>query len=125
MSYTVYKLDNTARQQLLAHFVPKFPDVIAHHVTIEFGVPATTQLQSPGRQQQISIVGYVEGDGIEAAIVQVGGTTRRPDGKTFHITLSLDRSKGRKPVDSNALIIEKGWNKVQPFSILTTFELLH
>lgn len=125
MSYTAYKLDDGSRQRLLAHFPPKFPDVIAHHATIVFGVSDDGRFGVVGNKQPLQVVGYAEGDGIEAVVVSVAGSTTRPDGKTFHITVSLDRSLGRKPVDSNKLIQEKGWNKVQPFVLLSTFEVLN
>lgn len=125
MSYTAYVLDEAARSTVLAAFPPKFPDVVAHHVTINFGGRNSRDAVLVGFKQPIEIVGYAEGEGIEAAIVSVGGSTDRPDGKVFHITLSLDRSKGRKPVDSNVVIKENGWTKVQPFTVVTKFDVLN
>ena len=125
MSYSAYVLDEGSRSKLLAQLPPKYPDVIAHHVTIDFGVKKSIDAVLIGTKQPIQIIGYVNGDGIEAAIVAVAGNTTRPDGKVFHITLSLDRSKGHKPVDSNALIKENGWIQIQPFTVLTKFDVLN
>ncbi len=46
-------------------------------------------------------------------MVTIDGTADRPDGSTFHITWSLDKSKGRSARESNDLLKERGW---------TTFE---
>lgn len=126
MSYTAYVLDDASRATLLAQLPPKFADVIAHHITINFGGRRDQQdMALVGVRQPVEVVGYAEGDGIEAAVVRVDGSTTRPDGKLFHITISLDRSKGRKPVDSNVLLKENGWTKIQPFTIIVIFDILH
>lgn len=121
--YTAYVLDDHSRQQLAKRFPPKFPQWIGHHITYEFGVPKGSPEQY-GVSQTCKVVGYAEGDGIEALVVAIGGVTTRPDGKTFHITWSLDRSKGRKPVDSNKIIEQNGYTKVDPIVVHTTFEYL-
>lgn len=101
--YTAYVLDKRNRAELLAQFEPRYPDVIAHHITYEFGVPESKPL--PEQPQSLKIVGRVDdGKGVEALVVEVDGDTQRPDGKTFHITWSIDRSQGRKPVHSNDVI---------------------
>lgn len=123
MAYTAYLLTKESRDLLLSRFPPKHKDVIAHHVTVKFGVPKTLDVVT-GFQQVVDVVGYAEADGIEAAVVSVGGEIKRKDGKVFHITLSLDRSIGRKPVDSNTIISTNGWTPVPPFKLQTTFELL-
>lgn len=69
----------------------------------------------------INVVGYAynEDMGIECLVVEVDGSTKRSDGKVFHITLSLDPEKA-KPVDSNRLLTN-GWEKINsPISIATT-----
>jgi hypothetical protein len=42
-------------------------------------------------------------------VVAIDGNTDRPDGSTYHITWSLDRAKGRQPIESNDVIRERGW----------------
>jgi hypothetical protein len=48
-----------------------------------------------------------DGAGVQALVVEIGGTARRPDGSTYHITWSL--RPGRRPVESNDVIREHGW----------------
>lgn len=69
----------------------------------------------------INVVGYAynEDMGIECLVVEVDGSTKRSDGKVFHITLSLDPEKA-KPVDSNRLLEKHGWEPVTPLSIKNT-----
>jgi hypothetical protein len=100
--YMAYKLSDSSRTQLLHHFAPKYPEVIAHHVTVKH--PAKSNEDLPPDVKEAHVVGYENGDGIEALVVEINGSTKRPDGKLFHITLSLDRSKGKKPHHSNELV---------------------
>jgi hypothetical protein len=96
--YTGYLLSEKSRAKLLAQFPPKYPRVIAEHVTLEFGVPGDTP--PPVMPQSVTIVGYVDsGDGVEGLTVEVDGEARRPDGKLFHITMSLD--VGHRAVETN------------------------
>lgn len=100
-AYTAYVLDDTSRELLTKRFPPKYPDFIGHHVTVQFGVPADA---TPPPAASLKVVGYKDsGDGIEALVIAVNGSTTRPDGKVYHITWSLDRDK-YKPVDSNGLL---------------------
>ena len=103
------------RHVLLARFPPAYPDVIAHHVTLQFNAPPGTALP---QERSGAIVGHVDdGTGLEALVLRIGGTTYRPSGGTYHITWSLDRQKGRKPVDSNVVIVEQGWREVGPVEV--------
>jgi pyrimidine deaminase RibD-like protein len=94
---------------LLRQFVPKNPEVVCHHVTVDFR--ARTGSVLPDAVTHAEVVGYAYEDGLEALIVSVNGSTDRPDGGTFHVTLSLDRSKGKKPAHSNDLV-KSGYEKV-------------
>lgn len=115
MAYTAYLLTPESRAAVLERFPPRFGDVICHHVTERFGIAAGEACMP--QPAQISIVGYACDDSLEALVVAVSGRTLRPDGMVYHITLSLDRSKGRKPVDSNRLIAGGGWDSVAPLAI--------
>lgn len=106
-----------SRARLLAEFPPRFPDVLAHHVTHRFGVSREDGMPPEGAQ--LTVVGYAtdveahEGEGsLECLVVAVNGNVLRPDGKVYHVTWSLDRSKGRKPVDSNRVIHQFGFNRL-------------
>lgn len=124
MSYSAYVLDQKSRDRILKAFPPKYPDVFAHHVTEQFGIPKPTE---PVRHTAatIKVVGYADdGEGVEALVVEVNDKSTRKDGKLYHLTLSIDRSAGRKPVDSNTVIKEKGWVKTHPFLILAIYDVL-
>lgn len=124
MSYEAFVLDSKSRERLLRAFPPKYPDVLAHHITEKFGVPKPTE---PVRHYaaNVKIIGYVDdGVGCEALVVEVNEKSTRKDGKPYHITLSIDRSAGRKPADSNVVIKEKGWVKTQPMLLLAIYDVL-
>ncbi len=109
--YLAYEVPEHARQDLVKKYPPKFPEFIAHHITKEFGVPQST----PEETARIKLIGYAEEDGLEVLVVEVNGSRRRDDGAIYHITWSLDRSKGKKPVMSNDLIRKGDWQLVEPY----------
>jgi hypothetical protein len=107
MAVTGWKLDRRERKHLLARFPPVWPDVVADHVTLDAQARTGT---APPDANRAEIVGVIDdGDGLQAMVVSIDGTTDRPDGSTYHITWSLDRSKGRQPVESNRVIADRGW----------------
>ena len=104
---TGWKLEAIDREHMLVRFKPLFPDVIADHVTLRTGTDYKTALP---REVRGEVVGEIDdGVGLQALIVKIGGTTDRSDGSTFHITWSLDRASGRRPVESNDIIAQLGW----------------
>ncbi len=104
--YTGWLLDERDRTALLARFPPRYPEVVAHHVTLKFGDAEAR----PPRATKGHVVGQADdGDGVEALIVAIDGTTDRPDGSTFHITWSL--GPGREARESNAVISQHGWRR--------------
>jgi hypothetical protein len=108
--YLAYEVKEGSRQRLLRMFPPKYPETICGHVTIKF--PASEGDVPPAPVESAYVVGYADsGDGLEALVVEIDGGTKRADGKFFHITLSLDRAAGKKPVQSNALV-SKGYQPV-------------
>jgi hypothetical protein len=119
--YSAHLLSKAARKIVLEKFPPKFPDVFAHHATIKFGVADTEKIPA---QAKVVVIGYICDASLEALIVTVNGKKFRPDGKRYHITLSLDKSKGRTPVQSNVLILSKDFDEVTAFEIETTPEIL-
>ena len=63
------------------------PRSIADHVTLRVGATARTPLP---RKAEARIVGRADdGDSLECLVVELDGTTDRPDGSTYHITWSL------------------------------------
>lgn len=101
--FTGYKLSEATRQILMDLFPPKYPDVIGHHVTEQFGVKKTDL--APEMPVSARIVGYVDdGQKVEGFLVEINGSVNRPSGGLYHLTWSIDRSKGAKPVDTNAVL---------------------
>ena len=108
--YQAFELDNSSREKLREVFPPKFPEFIGHHITYRMGVPETLELPEA---TSFVVVGYAcDDNGLECLVVEVDGTTTRLDGKTYHITWSLDRSAGFKPVSSNEVIARNGYTRL-------------
>ena len=107
--------DRGQRAVLLKQFTAAYPDVIADHVTLS----SSAEPKAPPSDTNGEIVGQVDdGAGVQAMVVHIDGTTDRPDGSTYHITWSIDRSKGRKAVESNDVIRKLGWQVLdQPIPI--------
>ena len=116
-AYKAYVPDAMERKELLQMFKPKYPKIYAHHVTYSM---KNKDKMPPPDINSAEIVGWADsGDGLEAAVVAIDGSTERPDGGTYHITWSLDPEK-YKPVNSNNLIAQ-GWEKLaQPVKISLT-----
>jgi hypothetical protein len=114
-----WKLDRQDRDNLLKQFPPTWPDVIADHVTFEPGPSGGT---APVHDTTAEIVGQADdGDGVQALVVSIDGTVDRPDGSTYHITWSIDRGRGRHPIDSNVVIRHLGWRAIdRPVSVRLT-----
>jgi len=101
--YTAYVLTDESRKLLIEKFPPKYSNVVAHHVTVNGSAKKDAELPEPA---EVRVIGEADtGDGLQALVVSVDGTTRRPDGATYHITWSLEPDR-YKPVDSNALIAD-------------------
>lgn len=104
-----WKVDRDQRRELLLQFPPRFSEVVADHVTLSAKVDRKSELPSETFGE---IVGRVDdGKGVEAMVVSIGGTTDRPDGSTYHITWSL--AKGRRAKESNDVIRDRGWEKLE------------
>ena len=113
MPYSGWKVEESDREMLLRVFPPLYPDVIAHHVT-------NNLKQEIPEDANIVVVGYCnDDDGVECLIVSVNGSKIRPDGSTYHITLSIDRAAGKKPVDSNEAIKNNFCFDIAPIAIRT------
>jgi hypothetical protein len=99
-----WALDRTEREALLTRFPPRYATAVADHVTLKFG-DAEAKLPTATSGE---IVGEADdGQGVQAMVVRIGGTTDRPDGSTYHITWSL--GPGRQAKESNAVIARHGW----------------
>jgi len=101
---TGWKLAKEDRERLLARFPPKYDEVVADHVTLKIG---GTQLPPT---PEAKVVGRAEDESLECLVVELDGTTDRPDGSTYHITWSL--GPGREAVESNDVLGDKGWTPI-------------
>ena len=104
-SVTGWKLDRDQRKELLQQFPPRFRNVVADHVTLQAKAARDAPLPEETTGE---IVGRVDdGQGVEALVVSIGGTTDRPDGSTYHITWSL--AGGREARESNDVLRAHEW----------------
>lgn len=102
---TGWKVPRDERASLLERFPPRYENVIADHVTLRVGATNSTPLP---RVAEAKIVGRTDdGESLEALVIELDGTTDRPDGSTYHITWSL--GPGRKARESNEVLRDRGW----------------
>lgn len=98
-----WRVDPEDRALLLARFPPRYAEVVADHVTLKLGTSPNPPVERSGE-----IVGEADdGEGVQAMVVRIGGSTDRPDGATYHITWSL--APGRRAKESNDVIAALGW----------------
>jgi hypothetical protein len=111
-----WALERDERKALLERFPPRYDEAVADHVTLKFGDRAAKLPTETSGE----IVGQADdGQGVQAMVVQIGGTTERPDGSTYHITWSL--APGRQAKESNDVIRECGWKPLaEPVAIVLT-----
>ena len=105
---TGWKLPDEDRARLLERFPPRYERTIADHVTLKVGSGKDAELPTADRAE---VVGRADdGDSLECLVVGIDGTTDRPDGSTYHITWSL--GPRRKAKESNDVLAEQGWDKL-------------
>lgn len=107
---TGWKLPGVERELLLRQFPPRYENVVADHVTLRVGANSETPL--PPAPEDARVVGRADdGISLECLVVQLDGTTDRPDGSTYHITWSL--GPGRKARESNDVLRDRGWEYLE------------
>jgi len=105
---TGWKLPRDLREQLLERFPPVYQRTIADHVTLQAGASSDTPLP---REVESRVIGRADdGESLECLVVEIDGTTDRPDGSTYHITWSL--GPGRKARESNDVLRDRGWDHI-------------
>ena len=92
--------------RLLGIFKPKYPDVIANHITHQYPASLEDYLPYIGSFKVVGISD--DGKGLEALVISLDGKTKRPDKEVYHITWSIDKGSGYKPSDSIAVISRFG-----------------
>jgi hypothetical protein len=106
-------LDTDHRKALLARIEPAYARTIAHHVTLK---PDAEAGEAAPEARTAAVVGVADdGAGVQALVVELNGTTARPDGGTYHITWSL--APGRDARESNDVIAAKGWTPYERIAI--------
>ena len=104
-----WKVERASRRELLQQFRPKYKSVVADHVTLRSRVAEGAPLPEEPHGE---VIGRADdGQGVEALVVRIGGTTDRPGGGTYHITWSL--AEGREAVESNDVIAAGGWEDLE------------
>lgn len=102
-----WKIDRQDRARLLARFPPRYAETVADHVT--FG--RRDEAPAMPRADSARVIGRADdGEGVEALVVEVAGTSDRWDGSAYHVTWSL--ADGREAKESNAVIARCGWTPV-------------
>ena len=106
---TGWKLPQDDRRRLLERFPPEYENVVADHVTLRTGATSDTPLP---RKPDAQVVGRADdGTSLECLVVELDGTTDRPDGSTYHITWSL--GPGRTARESNDVLRQRGWEPIE------------
>jgi len=100
-------VDEHQRVELLQQFRPLYACTVAHHVTLK--TTTTDPLPEPAIGEIVGIAD--DGQGVQALVVSIGGTTDRPGGGTYHVTWSLE--EGRAARESNDVIAQRGWTPVE------------
>jgi hypothetical protein len=102
-----WRIDRGEREALLRRFPPRYPIVVADHVT--YGRVPLAELP---RHERAELIGRADdGAGVEAMVVRLGEASDRPTGGTYHITWSL--GPGREAIESNAVIAAHGWQALE------------
>lgn len=103
-----WKLARADRERLLERFAPRYAETVADHVT--FGRKGAAPAMP--RAERATVIGRADdGEGVEALVVAVCGTSERWDGSRYHVTWSL--GPGREAKESNAVIARQGWNPIE------------
>ena len=111
-------LDDTSRDKLLkavGHHLPLGWDVIAHHMTINFG-KGLGNARSLQKGDKVRLEAVSRGISDMAFAVGVNSLDIKSDNEKPHITIGVNKIGGGKPVMSND--IEK-WVKLEPHINLT------
>jgi hypothetical protein len=104
-----WKLDRDQRAEMLERIEPAYANVVADHVTLAANVAPDAPLPEAVTAEAIGRID--DGNGVEALVVAVDGTTERPGGGTYHITWSL--GPGRRAKESNDALAAGPWQPLR------------
>jgi len=118
MGYAALVLNQESRDRLLALYLPFHPNVVAHHVTLQFGITeAEFNKAYESGSQACTVRGYARDSKADCVgVVLESGQEQQNNGTPLHVTISL--ADGTKPVyagelakqveDSNMLMVLTG-----------------
>lgn len=114
VNYSAVIIDDASKSSIINHPMIKSRigethEIIAHHMTIKLGsIEGTSHEQRIGKTEEFEATHVgTYGDGALVAVL-VNGISNN---KQPHITISLDRSTGIKPKDSNLIT---NWKELIP-----------
>jgi len=113
LGYSGYAINHESQQLLLSRIAPAFEHTSAHHITHLYGVPE----EMPPHATTATVIAVAQNDRAQAAIVEINGSTERPNGQTYHITISYDKAGGASAKDSNQAIQTSDWTPVPRFTL--------
>jgi hypothetical protein len=105
MTYSSYIITSNSRATLKKEIPFLHSRPVGHHITYKY-----PDFSNPPPTKSVKVIGVAQDDQAQALIVEIDGSTERPDKGTFHITWSL---KHVPPVYSNTLIRESGWKPLE------------
>lgn len=121
--YLAFVLDDASRKEILGYFKPKYKKIDCHHITVQFNPSEDSKpLIDSLKGASLEVVGYQYGEGVDCIAIEVNGSTTRPDGGVYHVTLSL--KGGHSPKESNDVLKAQGIQHTLPFPIGGTLQLL-
>jgi hypothetical protein len=112
LQYIAFNLTEKSRQDVLAKIPPRFSEIFCEHITHIYGVSKETDGARsadlmPAKPRSVRAFAYsTDALGVETLLVEIDGTKLRPDGKPYHLTISL--AEGRRQMDSNTVIEQYG-----------------
>jgi putative lipoic acid-binding regulatory protein len=79
------------------------PDVLCHHLTLQFKPSEKDLLKNPiGEMCQLHVVGHAQSNLVQAVVIARQKLEIQND--IPHVTVAIDKSNGGKPNDSNRLL---------------------
>ena len=100
-------------------FPASYPDVIAHHITLQFPFNHDDLPENfKNYPVNFEVIGYNKNDKVDCVVVSpheydilLISKLQTPE-KILHVTLSVKRENGEKPVMSNSLLKEHGYTEM-------------